>query len=104
MIIALLLALAVLAAVAAVGLRSVRRLREERRRPGATIDRAVVVHRFDEIDLWLAAQMCSCGSRMGLLGESSTTRGERRFRVARLRCPDCEREERMYFDVTAVFH
>ena len=100
----LLMALAVLAAVAAVGLRRVRRLRAERRRPGATIDRAVVVRRFDEIDGRLATHVCRCGSHMGLLGESSTTRGEQRFRVSRLRCPECEREERMYFDVTAVFH
>ncbi len=101
---ALLFSLAVLAAVAAVGLRRVRRLREERRRPGATIARAVVVRRFDEIDSQLAAHTCSCGNHMRLLGESSTMRSERRFRVARLRCSECEREERMYFDVTAVFH
>lgn len=102
--IALLFTVAVLAAVVALGVRRAERLREARRRPGATIARAVVVSRFDEIDAVLAERACRCGSRMRLLGESSTTKGARRFRVARLRCTECEREERMYFDVTAVFH
>jgi hypothetical protein len=102
--IGLLLTVAVLAAVVAFGLRRAQRLREARHRPGATIARAVVVRRFDEIDAGLADHTCRCGSRMRLLGESSTIRGARRFRVARLRCTECEREERMYFDVTAVFH
>jgi hypothetical protein len=31
-------------------------------------------------------------------------RWQRRFRVARLVCNRCERDELMYFDVTAVFH
>jgi hypothetical protein len=39
-----------------------------------------------------------------LSGETSRTVGDRRFRVARLVCNECERAELMYFDVTAVFH
>jgi hypothetical protein len=30
--------------------------------------------------------------------------GQRRYRVVRLVCPDCEREQLLHFDVTAVFH
>jgi hypothetical protein len=29
---------------------------------------------------------------------------ERRFRVVFMGCPECERDEKVYFDVTEVFH
>ncbi len=102
--IGLLLGVAVLAAVLAVGIRRVRGARVARRRPGATIHRPVAVSRFDEIDGALHGRTCWCHGRMLGVGESSRTVGERRFRIVRLVCSECAREELMYFDVTAVFH
>jgi hypothetical protein len=100
----LLLGLAVLVAVIAVGVRRWQRTRTARRRPGATIRRPVAVRRFDEIDTALRGRTCWCGGSFVLSGETSRTVGDRRFRVARLVCNECERAELMYFDVTAVFH
>jgi hypothetical protein len=103
-VIGLLLGLAVLAAVIAVGARRLRRTRAERRRPGATIYLPVTVSRFDEIDAALQGRTCWCGGFFVESGETSRTLGDRRFRIVRLVCNRCERDELMYFDVTAVFH
>ncbi len=99
-----LLALAVLAAVVSVGVRRWNRLRAERNRPGATLLRAVFVDRFDAIDKAIEGRICWCGGALVRAGESSRAVGERRFRIARLVCAQCERDELMYFDVTAIFH
>ena len=102
--IGLLLTLAVLAAVISVGIRRAQRSRAARRHPGATIHRPVAVSRFDEIDAAIQGRACWCGGIFVLAGEASRTIGERRLRVVRLVCNQCERDELMYFDVTAVFH
>jgi hypothetical protein len=99
-----LLGLAVLVAVAAAGVRRWQRTRAARQRPGATIHRPVAVRSFDEIDAALRGRTCWCGGFFVLSGETSRAVGDRRFRVARLVCNQCERDELMYFDVTAVFH
>jgi len=103
-VIGLLLGLAVLAAVVAVGVRRWQRTRAARHRPGATIHRPVAVRSFDEIDAAVQGRTCWCGGFFVLSGETSRTVGNRRFRVARLVCNQCERDELMYFDVTAVFN
>lgn len=100
----LLLGLAIIAAVIAVGIRRLQRGRSERHRPGATIHLPVAVTSFDEIDSAIQGRTCWCGGLLTLVGETSRTAGERRFRIARLVCTDCERDQLMYFDVTAVFH
>jgi hypothetical protein len=100
----LLLGLAVVAAVLAVGARRFQKTRIARRRPGATIYRALLVRRFDEIDAALRDRVCICGGALRVVGETSRAAGDRRFRIARLVCNECERDELMYFDVTAVFH
>lgn len=100
----LLIGLAVLAAVAAAGVRRWRRLRAARRRPGATIYLPVRVSRFDEIDAAVQGRVCSCGGSFVLTGETSRLVGESRYRIVRLVCNQCERDELMYFDVTAAFH
>ena len=102
--IGLLLGLAVLAAVVSVGVRRWQRLRARRRRPGATIHRPVAVRRFDEIDAAVQGRPCWCGGFFVVAGETSRAVGERRFRIVRLVCNECERDELIYFDVTAVFH
>jgi len=103
-VIGLLLGLAVLMAVIAAGARRWRKARAARRRPGATIHRPVAVSRFDEIDAAVQGRTCWCGGIFVVTGETSRAIGERRFRVTRLVCNECERDELMYFDVTAVFH
>jgi hypothetical protein len=103
-VITLLLGLAVLAAVMALGVRRARRSRATRRRPGATIHRPVAVQRFDEIDAAIQGRVCWCGGVFVESGETSRAVRERRFRIVRLVCSQCERDELMYFDVTAVFH
>jgi hypothetical protein len=100
----LLMGLAVVAAVLAVGVRRFQKTRTARRRPGATIYRAVLVRRFDEIDAALRDRACMCGGALRVVGETSRAAGGRRFRIARLVCNECERDELMHFDVTAVFH
>jgi hypothetical protein len=103
-VITLVLAIVVLAAVVAAGVRRWQRVRTARRRPGATIHLPMLVHRFDEIDAAIQGRLCRCGGFLVLAGETSRLLGERRFRIARLVCGQCERDELMYFDVTAVFH
>lgn len=100
----LLIGIAVLAAVIAVGLRRLQRLRLARRRPGATIHLPVTVSSFDEIDAAVQGRTCWCGGFLGVAGETSRAVGERRFRIARLVCNQCERDQLMYFDVTAIFN
>jgi len=39
-----------------------------------------------------------------LQGEDSRQIEERRFRVIRMLCPECEKQERVYFDVTEIFN
>ena len=102
--IALLLGLAVLAAVIAVAARRWQRTRAANRRPGASMHRPVAVSSFDQIDAALRGRTCWCGGALVLAGETSRASGERRFRIARLVCNECERDELMYFDVTAAFH
>jgi len=103
-VIGLILGIVVLAAVIAVGVRRFQRRRAARRRPGATIYLPVAVGSFDEIDAAVFGRTCWCGGHMVVAGETSRAVGERRFRIARLVCAECERDELMYFDVTAVFH
>jgi hypothetical protein len=103
-VIGLLLGLAAMAAVVVAGFRRWERARTARRRPGATIHRAVSVSRFDEIDAALYGRACECGGSLLLAGETSRAAGERRFRIVRLVCNECERDELVYFDVTSAFH
>ena len=102
--IGLLIGIAVLAAVIAAGMRRFRRGRAARRRAGATIHLPVAISSFDEIDAAVQGRTCTCGGPLLVAGETSRAVGERRFRIARLVCAQCERDELMYFDVTAVFH
>ncbi|MFN8625514.1 MAG: hypothetical protein U0587_05965 [Candidatus Binatia bacterium] len=102
--IGVLLGLAAIAAVTAVAFRRWQRSWTTRRRPGATLQRALAVTRFDEIDALLEGRVCRCGAPLRSAGETSRLLGSRRFRIVRLFCPDCERDEAVYFDVTRVFH
>jgi len=102
--ITLILGIVVLVAVVVMGVRRFQKSHAERRRPGATIHRPVPVQRFDEIDTFINGRACWCGGTFFTSGETSRAIGERRFRIARLVCSECERDELVYFDVTAALH
>lgn len=101
----ILFTLAIVAALVTMAVRKWQERRARRDRAGATVERAVVVGRFDEIDATLDEYHCSrCGQRVQRIGEFSRNVGGRRFRVARVLCRTCGHEERVHFDVTAAFH
>lgn len=96
--------LAIVAAATAMALRHWRERRARRQRGAGTVERAMVVARFDDIDHALDGYRCRrCGDTAARVGEFSRTVGERRFRVCRVVCRGCGREERVHFDVTAAF-
>ncbi len=103
--IGLALALVLIVAVATVGLRRWQRDRLKFRRPGASIFEAIAVDGFDEIDAVIAGQKCAwCDGRLSESGETSRSAGDRRYRIVRLVCHECERDVVLYFDVTRIFH
>ena len=104
MIASLAIGLAVVFTVAVLGMRRWRDAREQARRAGASLRFAIPVRRFDQIERVVGRRHCRCGERLVLQGEDSREIEGRRFRVVQMQCPDCERLERVYFDVTQVFN
>ena len=72
--------------------------------PGSTIERAIPVRSFDDIDRIVAARRCACGRQLRSTGEGARQRGPQRFRLTRLACDDCEEETVLFFDVTELVH
>lgn len=72
--------------------------------PGASLEEALEVSSFEEIDRAVAERRCHCGAGVHLTGEGTRAVGERRFRYARLECDACEDEQTLFFDVTRIFH
>ena len=102
-----LVTLALLVALAATGQRWHKRRRLRRlllQLPGASADNATAVASFDAIAEHVHQRRCPCGGRYDAFGEGSQTTDGRRLRVVQLECRFCERQTRMYFDVTTVFH
>lgn len=107
MIGSLVLTLALVVAVIAVAARRLRRQRlrrAARERAGATPELAIAVRSFTEIDEHLAQRWCHCGGYLERTGEGTRADGERRFRVARLRCQECEEPAEVFFDTTEIVH
>ena len=103
----LLLVAALLAALAAMGRRRLRRrrlLRAAETRAGASLENAIMVRRFDEIDEHLRARWCHCGGYLERCGEGTREAGGRRYRTARLQCQECEADAVVFFDTTDVLH
>ena len=82
--------------------RAERRLLHEG--PGTTPDQAIAVSSFEDIDLTVAGRACSCGTGLRLTGEGSRQDGERRLRVTRMVCDECEEVFTLYFDLTEIRH
>lgn len=82
--------------------------RAERRRlhrgPGTSPEHAIPVQSFQDIDLAIAGRQCSCGTALRLTGEGPRQDGERRLRVARLVCDECDEAFTLYFDLTEIRH
>jgi len=98
-----LLGLAALIAAVAMGLRILQRRAAERARPGASPATAIPIADYADIDVAVRIQTCRCGGRFivrgeGPLGPPGT------LRVASLECRRCERELRLYFDLSTVRH
>jgi hypothetical protein len=107
MAITLLMTAAIVAAVIAVARRRLRRSalrRAAAERSGASVDRAIAVRSFAEIDDHLGGRWCHCGGYLERTGEGTREAGGRRFRIARLRCQECEDPAEVFFDTTDVLH
>jgi hypothetical protein len=105
--ISLLLAAAVVVAVIAVARRRLRRRalrRAARERAGGTAGSAIAVRSFTEIDEHLGRLWCHCGGYLERSGEGTRDADGRRFRIARLRCQECDEPTEMFFDTTDVLH
>lgn len=98
----LLIAIAVSIVVAIVLVRGVRRYLIERRLPGRSAQTAIRIEDYSDIDVAVRMESCPCGGRFTVRGEGPTRRNERPLRVAYLECRACNRERRMYFDLTAL--
>ncbi|MBM4267241.1 MAG: hypothetical protein FJ144_11645 [Deltaproteobacteria bacterium] len=99
----LLLVAALVAAVAVMGARRWRRERLRRaaqERAGARPETAFYIRSFDEMDEHLRKRWCSCGGFLELEGEGTRELDERRYRVARMRCHECDEIGEVYFDTT----
>jgi hypothetical protein len=103
----LLFAVVVLVAASVWVLRRVRIRRARastRRGPGTSLEDALAVTSFEQIDRTVAARRCHCGAGVHTVGEGTRAAGERRFRYTRLECDACEDEQLLFFDVTTIFH
>lgn len=98
-----LLGVVALMAAIVVGIRLLQRRAVDRARPGATPDTAIPVSDYSDIDVAVNMQTCRCGGRFALRGEGPASRPDR-LRVAHLECRRCEREQRVYFDMSTIRH
>jgi hypothetical protein len=104
---ALLFAAVVLVAATVWVMRGVRTRRARaslRRGPGTSLEDALPVTSFEQIDRMVAARRCHCGAGVHTVGEGTRAAGDRRFRYTRLECDTCEDEHWLFFDVTTIFH
>jgi hypothetical protein len=103
--ITILFVLAIVAAVAAVGRKRLRKSRARRlanQGPGSSPEHAIPIRSFEEMDAALRRRRCLCGSFFSLAGEGTREDGQRRLRVARLTCDDCEESREIFFDTSAL--
>jgi hypothetical protein len=107
MVLSLLMGLAIVVAVVAVARRRLGRSalrRAARTRAGASPDLAIAVRSFTEMDDHLGRRWCHCGGYLERIGEGTREIGGRRFRIARLRCQECEDAAEVFFDTTELVH
>lgn len=103
----LLFVAAIMAALISIGSRRWRRARLRRasqHRAGASQGHAICVRSYSEMDEHLAGRWCHCGGYLERTGEGSREVGDRRYRVANLRCQECEALHQVFFDTTDILH
>jgi hypothetical protein len=106
-LVGLLLTAVLVAAVARVGSRRWHRhalRRAAAQRPGSSAERAIAIRSWSELDGHLAQRWCACGGYLERAGEGTREDGSRRYRIARLRCQECDALDEVYFDTTEVLH
>ena len=99
-----LLGLAALVAVAVVAVRMLQQRAVERAQAGRSPATAISIEDYGEIDIAVRLQTCRCGGQFMLRGEGPLLRASRPLRVAHLECRKCEREQRLYFDLSTIRH
>ena len=65
---------------------------------------AIAIDSYLDMDEHLAGRWCVCGGYLERLGEGSRAVGDRRYRIARLRCQECDELDEVFFDTTDVLH
>jgi hypothetical protein len=100
----LVLGLAALVAVLAVAIRLIQQRAVERAQPGRSRETAIPIEDYGDMDLAVRMQTCRCGGRYFLRGEGPLPDADRPMRVAHMECRRCERQQRLYFDLSAVRH
>jgi hypothetical protein len=98
------MAVAALVAVLVVTVRSIQQRAIERSRPGRGPDTAIPIEDYGDMDLAVRMLTCRCGGRYFLRGEGPLPNTERPLRVAHMECRRCERQQRLYFDLTTLRH
>ena len=99
--------LAIVAALVAMGRRRWRRARlrgAAATRPGSSLERAIYIRSYTEMETHLAGRWCHCGGFLERRGEGTREVGGRRYRVARLACQECEAVDEVFFDTTDLLH
>jgi hypothetical protein len=72
--------------------------------PGSSLETAIPIRSFEDIDAMVTTRRCHCGRRVRPTGEGTREAGARRYRFARLACDECEEETMLHFDVTDLLH
>jgi hypothetical protein len=96
---------AIVAAACALAARRIAKTRARRaasQGPGTSPEEAIPIRSFEEMDAALRRRRCLCGAFFTLAGEGTREVGQRRLRVARLTCDDCDESREVFFDTTAL--
>ncbi len=75
-----------------------------RNRPGSSPASAIVIRSYGEMEDHLRGRWCHCGGYLERAGEGTRDIDDRRYRVARRRCQECDEEYETFFDATDVLH
>lgn len=97
-----LLGVVALLAAAVIGFRAWRIRLAERGQPGRSPATAIAIEDYGDMDIAVRLQQCRCGGRFAVRGEGPAR--DTHLRVSTLECRKCERERKIYFDLTTLRH
>lgn len=100
----LVIGVAALLAVLVAAVRFIQQRAIDGSQPGRSRETAIPIEDYGDMDLAVRMQTCRCGGRYSLRGEGPLPDAERPLRVAHMECRRCERQQRLYFDLSAVRH